>query len=79
MALLLNKYPSDIINDQFNRVLLKFDYDQLLSVTNYNLIRGKIIQSPIQGITPVDHGKTMFVHFTYCTNMQTFPMKLLQY
>jgi hypothetical protein len=47
MALLLNKYPSDLINDQFNRVLSKFDIEEILSVTNYNLIRDKIIQSPI--------------------------------
>ena len=47
----------------------------MLSVTNYDLIGDKIIQSPIQEIIPVDYGKTMFVHFTYCTNMQTFPAK----
>ncbi|CAF4197403.1 unnamed protein product, partial [Rotaria sordida] len=22
---------------------------------------------------PIDYGKTMFVHFTYCSNMKTFP------
>ena len=75
MALLLNKYPGDLINEQFKNVLLKYDIHDMLSVTNYDLIGDKIIQSPIQEIIPVDYGKTMFVHFTYCTNMQTFPAK----
>lgn len=37
VVLLLNKYPGDLINEQFNNVLLKYDIHELLSVTNYNL------------------------------------------
>ncbi|CAF1635425.1 unnamed protein product [Adineta ricciae] len=75
MALLLNKYPGNLIDEQFKNVLFKFDIHEALTVTNYDLLRNRIIQSPIQEITPIDYGKTMFVHFTYCINMQTFPTK----
>ncbi|CAF3625614.1 unnamed protein product [Rotaria sp. Silwood1] len=47
MALLLNKYPGEFIEKQFNK-------------------EEKI---------PIDYGKTMFIHFTYCLNMKTFPEK----
>ena len=34
-----------------------------------------MIQSLNQDITPTDHGRTMFIPFTYCTTMRTFPSK----
>lgn len=46
MALLLNKYPSNFINLQFDRVLKKFDINQPLTNMNYNSIRDKIINTP---------------------------------
>ncbi|CAF4950582.1 unnamed protein product [Rotaria sp. Silwood1] len=67
MALLLNKYPNRIIDEQFNHVLSKCNIDQPLDFNNYNLIREKIIETPIKEKIPVDYGKIMFVHFTYCS------------
>ncbi|CAF3924473.1 unnamed protein product [Rotaria sordida] len=75
MALLLNKYPNKFIDKQFEHVLLKCNIDQLLNVNNYELIRQKIIDSPIKEKMPVDYGNVMFVHFTYCLSMKTFPKK----
>jgi hypothetical protein len=62
MTLLLNKYPGESIDKQFNRVL-KY------------LILEKIIHIPIQEKVPIDFCKTMFVHPTYCLNMRTFSTK----
>ncbi|CAF1546900.1 unnamed protein product [Rotaria sp. Silwood1] len=67
IALLLNKYPNRIIDEQFNHVLSKFNIDQPLDFNNHNLIRQKIIETPIKEKIPVDYGKIMFVHFTYCS------------
>lgn len=75
MALLLNKYPNKIINQQFDRLLLKFDIYELLTLNNYNIIRDKIIKSPVQVKQPIDYRQTMFIHFTYCSSMKTFPIK----
>jgi hypothetical protein len=75
MALLLNKYPGNFIDKQFSRVLQKYDINQSLANSNYNALREKIIHAPIQENMPIDYGKTMFVHFTYCSNMKTFPAK----
>ena len=75
MALLLNQYPSKIIDQQFNRVFQKFGIRELLNLNNYNGIRQKVIDFPFREKQPVDYGKTVFVHFTYCLNMRTFPAK----
>ena len=75
IALLLNKYPGNFIDKQFSRVLQKYDINQSLANSNYNALREKIIHAPIQEKIPIDYGKTMFVHFTYCSNMKTFPAK----
>jgi len=75
MALLLNKYPGYFIDIQFNRLFKKFDIKQPLTNENYNVIREKIIHAPVQEKIKIDYGKQMFVHFTYCSNMQTFPSK----
>ncbi|CAF4316766.1 unnamed protein product, partial [Rotaria magnacalcarata] len=75
MALLLNKYPNAFIDEQFNHMLLKFDTDQPLNFTNYKRYRQKIIDSPIKEKVPINYEKTMFVHFTYCSSMKTFPFK----
>jgi hypothetical protein len=75
MALLLNKYPGVFIDKQFDRLLKKFSIHQPLNNNNYNALREKIISSHIQEEIPIDYGKTMFIHFTYCLNMKTFPTK----
>ncbi|CAF1241404.1 unnamed protein product [Rotaria sordida] len=75
MTLLLIKYPNRIIDEQFNHVLSKFNIDQPLDFNNYNFIRQKIIEIPIKEKIPVDYGKIMFVHFTYCSSMRTYPKK----
>ncbi|CAF2708579.1 unnamed protein product [Rotaria sp. Silwood2] len=75
MALLLNKYPGELINQQFNHVLPKLNINRPLTINNYNTLRQKLIYTPIQEKQLVDHGKTIFVHFTYCSSMRTFPAK----
>ncbi|CAF1424867.1 unnamed protein product [Adineta steineri] len=78
MALLLNQYPINFIDQQFNRVLVKFNILQPLTSTNYDTIRLQIIDSPIKIKEPINHGRTMFVHFTYCSSMKSFPQKFHQ-
>ncbi len=75
MALLLNKYPSDLINDQFNSVLTKSGITEPLTTKSYYQVRNKVIQYTIPDKTPTDYEKTMFVYFSYCRNMQSFPIK----
>ncbi len=73
MALLMNKYRAKFIDDQFNRLLNKFKIKEILTANNYDQYRKMVIYSPIQIKAPIDHGTKMFVHFTYCSNMRTFP------
>jgi hypothetical protein len=74
MALLLNKYPGVFIDEQFNHVWKKLQINQPLTSDNYNIIRDKIMNNPEQKEKIlIDYGKTMFIHFTYCLNMKTFP------
>ena len=73
MALLLNKCPNILINQQFNKIFSKFNSIGSLSTYNYNKIRTKVINAPIKGKVPVDYDKTMFVHFTYFSSMRSFP------
>ncbi|CAF2033850.1 unnamed protein product [Rotaria magnacalcarata] len=75
MALLINRYPNKFIDEQFNHVLLKLNIDQPLAFKNYKNYRQKIIDFPVKEKVPVDYGKTMFVHFTFCSSMRTFPGK----
>ena len=75
MALLLNKYPNKLIDQQFNKVLRKFTINESLSTNNYGKIRTKIINTPIKEKVVVNYDKTIFVHFTYCSSMKIFPMK----
>ena len=75
MSLLLNKYPGEFIDKQFNRLLKKLNIDQPLTNMNYDQCRQKIIHSPISEKTPVDFGSSMFIHFTFCDSMKSFPSK----
>lgn len=75
MALLLNKYPQKFIDVQFNQLLNKFNIKEALTSINYDRYRQMFINTPIQIQQPINHGISMFVHFTYCSNMKTFPKK----
>ena len=75
MALLLNKYPNKIIDEQFNNVFSKFGINEPLTLINYNRSRQKIIDSPSKDKLLVNYEKSIFVHFTYCSRMRTFPIK----
>ena len=72
MALLLNKYPGNLICRQFELVLDKFKIIEPVSVQNYNQIRLTIISSPQQQRADIDYENNLFIHFTYCSNMRTF-------
>ncbi|CAF1304384.1 unnamed protein product [Rotaria magnacalcarata] len=43
MAWLLNKYPGEFLERQFNRVFQKYDINQPISNKNYSTLREKII------------------------------------
>ena len=73
MALLLNKYPGKIIDEQYEHLLKKFDVQQTINNRNYNNIREKVINTPIKERIPIDYTQNMFIHFTYCSNMKKFP------
>ncbi|CAF4660703.1 unnamed protein product [Rotaria sp. Silwood2] len=75
MALMLNKYPNKLIEGQFNNVLLKCAIDHPLAIRNYNRYRQKVIDSPIKEKVDIDYESVMFVHFTYCSTMKTFPVE----
>ncbi|CAF4751908.1 unnamed protein product [Rotaria sp. Silwood2] len=75
MALLLNQYPGKFIDQQFKKGFLKFQINGPLTKNNYNILRKKVINTLYSDKIPVDHTRTMFIHFTYCTNMKKFPKK----
>ena len=75
MALLLNKYPETLIQKQFELVFKKFNITEPLTSQNYSKIRSNIIEIPHQEKLVVDYEKNLFVHFTYCANMKTFPKR----
>jgi hypothetical protein len=75
MALLLNHYPIKFIDQQFNFLLQKFSINQPITQNNYQVLRQQIINTPYKEKRPIDYNTTMFVHFTYCSTMRTFPRK----
>ncbi|CAF4153665.1 unnamed protein product, partial [Rotaria sordida] len=75
MALLLNKYPNKLIEEQFNNVLLKCNIDQPLTDFNYDKYRQKVMNSFMKEKFMIDYEAVMFIHFTYCSTMKTFPAK----
>ncbi|CAF1604161.1 unnamed protein product [Rotaria magnacalcarata] len=66
MALLMNKHPNKFIDEQFNDVLLRWNIDRPLTFNNYANYREKV---------PIEYGKKMFAHFTYCSSMKKFSSK----
>ena len=75
MALLLNKYPNQLIEEQFNRVLEKFSINEQISFQNYDVIRTRIISHSNEVQLSVDYEKNLFIHFTYCSSMRAFPVR----
>lgn len=75
MTLLMNRYPSQFIDQQLDRVFYKYKIEQSINITNYNDTRQRIINSSTQAKEPINYGQTMFIHFTYCSNMKNFPQK----
>ena len=75
MALLLNKYPDTFVNKQFKRVFQQHDVTDSPTAFSYYDIRKKILEAPPTAKIRIDYSKTMFVHFTYCLNMKSFPVK----
>jgi hypothetical protein len=75
MDLLVNKYPIKLVDQQFNRMLQKFNINEPLTMYNYDTLRQRVIDTPYKEKVPIDYTKTLFAHFTYCSNMTTFPKK----
>ena len=79
----VGKGMSDTIGIQFITALptptpthpLKFNIDQVLTNVNHHTLRHKVINTSIQEKQIIDHGRTMFIHFTYCSSMRVFPKK----
>ena len=74
MALLLNKYPEGFINRQFELLFEKFKIKEQVSAQNYQRVHSTISSSP-QTKIPVNDENNIFIHFTYCSNMRTFPIR----
>ena len=74
IALLLNKYPNKLIQEQFLRVFKKFDLHEQLSTHTYDQCRSKILTNPYQEKLSIDYETNIFIHFTYCLNMRRFPV-----
>lgn len=75
MALSLNRYPDQFIDGQFHRLFQTLGIHHILTEDNYDQYRQKIIVGLIQPKPPINHGTSMFVHFTYYSNMRSFPKK----
>ena len=75
MTLLLNKYPPQLIENQFKAVLDKFRFLELFNAHNYNSLRTEIVSTTRNEQPAIEHDKTLFVHFTYCPNMRLFPTR----
>ena len=72
MMVLINKSLGKFIGQQLCRALQKFDFHQTLNNNNCNKRHQKFIDLPLYMKKPIDWSKTMFVHFTYSTRIQTF-------
>jgi hypothetical protein len=76
MSLLLNKYPNKFIDEQFNRVLFKFNNNEPLHRDNYYTLHKNMLFNLVEKKKkPIDYYNNMFIHFTYCSNMKAFPEK----
>lgn len=75
VSLLLNKYPANFITKQFNRLLHKYNINEMINISNYKTSRIKIIKTPGKEKIESNYSEIMFIHFTYCSSMNTFPSK----
>ncbi|CAF1538052.1 unnamed protein product [Adineta ricciae] len=75
MVLILNHYPIQFIDQQFNYMFGKFNVKQAITSINYQQVREQIINSAVKVKEPIDYGHQMFIHFTYCSSMRSFPKK----
>jgi hypothetical protein len=75
MSLLLNKYPNEFIDNQFDRAIRKSNNNYPLNTNNYDTLHKKMLFISLKEKIPMDYVNTMFIHFTYCSNMNTFPEK----
>ena len=57
-ALLLNKYPNKIIEEQFNSLLSKYNIDKPLDFNNYSLYSQRVINSSKKEKIPINYDKT---------------------
>jgi hypothetical protein len=57
------------------RVFLKFNVQQTVTSQNYNNIRKYIMNHYIQEKPQIDYDESIFVHFTYCSDMKSFPKR----
>jgi hypothetical protein len=73
IALLMNKYPNNFIDAQFNRLLKKYDIHETLSSFNYDKYRRTIVCSTKVEQMP-DRKDKLFVHLTYCRQMRNLPL-----
>ncbi|CAF4036137.1 unnamed protein product, partial [Rotaria sordida] len=61
--------------ERLRMALLLNKYPNKIIKEQFNHIPSNDYRFPIKEKIPVDYGKTMFVHFTYCSSMKTFPKK----
>ena len=69
---MLYEYSNRIIEEQFNRLLLKYKTDELLDLNNYARYRQENINFLKEERILVNYKKQFVVHFTYCINMRRF-------
>jgi hypothetical protein len=75
MALLLNRYPNKFIQRQFDHLFSKFEILEAISSDNYSRIRDQVMSVVPKEKNLIDYDAQMFVHFTYCSEMQFFPQQ----
>ena len=73
---LLNRYPNTFIDEQFNKLLLKFNINQSINSYNYSKIREEIIEYTKTEKMQLDNRPPIFIHFTFCLGMKQLPKKL---
>jgi len=65
IALLLNKHPNKLIDQQFQALLQKYAKTHEMTGKSYDTIRKTILVSSEPIKDRVDYAATLFVHFVY--------------
>ena len=76
IALLLNKYPNKLIDQQCNKVLSKFNINELLSIHNYDKIRTKTVNAPVKEKIPINYDKKNVCTFYILFECENIPKKI---